>query len=290
MLPSRQILSSFLILGPGLVQAHITSRTVSARNTPEEWEKHPTATGSWPIYGIDISRPLTSTPDANAYGQGNGWSIDVAVTYNWTENPFSRSKNRYGVTLTAPEKPFEVLDASNSSAGYQMCNQVWFKTTWSAEQRKKLAEDVDGSCNGVIPDDCVRDLTQSLKDEGCGDDVDRPASCDAVFQDAGVVRSDPVSSFANALDKASPSFKLAGASSDPTAESEHGELEQTYDEAVAQVFAVLLLWEYDDGENKSDYSVFRCVRATDVGAPSSSFRQTVSLGLVALGVLVALGI
>lgn len=141
--------------------------------------QHPNATGRWPIIGIDVSKPLLDHPTTEDYGHGNGWSIDIAVATNVSTEGVTNS-NPSRILLKAPENAFEDLNSTtNAINNYSVCAVTWFTNSWTLGEIKKLNEDVDGSCNGVISTECIKDLKQTLAGQPCSrtSSFTKPESC-----------------------------------------------------------------------------------------------------------------
>lgn len=143
---------------------------------------NPNATGSWPIFGIDVSKPLSETPTNNEFGHGNGWSIDVVVAMNVSGGIVSNS-NPSKISLESSDNPVE---RGNATDGYRICSYVWWQMSWTENKIKKLNDDNQGSCGGVIPQNCIDDLRETAAKVQCdsslesslyGIGFDIPASC-----------------------------------------------------------------------------------------------------------------
>ncbi|KAJ0163093.1 hypothetical protein CTA2_3531, partial [Colletotrichum tanaceti] len=132
----------------------------------EDATRHPNATGSWPIHGIDVTKPMRDPP-SDEYGRGNGWTIDIAVATNITTDPGSRS-NPQDLSLKAPANAFSETDlTANATEHYDVCSFMWWGNRWSTDDMEKLHQDADGSCNGVISESCIADLRETLLGASC---------------------------------------------------------------------------------------------------------------------------
>lgn len=151
--------------------------------------KEPNATGSWPIVGIDLSKPLVNPPDSTLYGRGNGWSIEVKVATNRTNGDTPKEEpernavwniNPVTIDLEGPKNAFE---AGNVSSNYSFCSYVWngISDPYTKKDLETLDEDTDGSCNGWISNMCIEDLKQAARTARCnstsGDLIHKPDSC-----------------------------------------------------------------------------------------------------------------
>lgn len=131
---------------------------------------NPNATGSWPIFGIDLSKPLSETPTNDEFGQGNGWSIGVAVATNVSRGTESNS-NPSKISLDASDNSFE---RGNVTDGYRICSYVWWQMSWTENKIKKLNDDSQGSCGGVIPQNCINDLKEIAAKVQCDSSLESP--------------------------------------------------------------------------------------------------------------------
>lgn len=153
---------------PGLPP--LPDRTNRTSNNVRDAVVHANATGSWPFRGIDITKPMDHPPD-DEVGQGNGWSINIAVATNTTSNTGSSSQPRGNpqyIYINAPEDAFENPDsASTSPEDWTTCAVVWLGNRWSVEEIEQLHQDPDGSCNEVISEECISGLREKLLGRGC---------------------------------------------------------------------------------------------------------------------------
>ncbi|KAK1721238.1 uncharacterized protein BDZ83DRAFT_784837 [Colletotrichum acutatum] len=222
----------------------------------------PNATGSWPIFGIDVSKPLSENPTNNEFGQGNGWSIDVAVATNVSGGIVSNS-NPSKITLDSSDNPVE---RGNITDGYRICSYVWWQMSWTENKIKKLNDDSQGSCGGVIPQNCIDDLKEtaakiqcdgSLESSLYGIGFDIPASCRNLTEEF----MSNASASSHTLFQSTAPYNLPGNESNTR---------QVYDYAVTQVWPVMLSYSYAEENAVSNYTVFRCVRANNITAGSRS--------------------
>ncbi|KAL0932898.1 uncharacterized protein CTRU02_211861 [Colletotrichum truncatum] len=236
-----------------------------------EWEKRPNATGSWPFYGVDVSVPMLNPPDPNVYGEGNGWSFDIVSGFN-VSGLTAGNNNPTKIRVTGPENAFEVKNSTNASADYNVCMHIFRRPAWSVDQAKKLLEDKEGSCNGVVSDQCLRELKQRAESSGCRTgafDMDEPESCRGVTDGLGDRSwTDLTPALAKSVNGTKPSIPVYISYTIPLHESTNSRFAHTYDEAMNQVFMMLLAYKYDDGRNRSDYSAFRCIHANNIAEGS----------------------
>lgn len=84
--------------------------------------RHPNATGSWPIHGVDVTKPLRDPP-SDEYGRGNGWTIDIAVATNITITDSESRFNIRELNLKVPDNAFSGTDQSvNATEHYDVCS------------------------------------------------------------------------------------------------------------------------------------------------------------------------
>ncbi|KAF9869746.1 hypothetical protein CkaCkLH20_12789 [Colletotrichum karsti] len=230
--------------------------------------KAPNATGSWPILGIDLSEPLLSPPDSEAYGQSNGWSIEVKIAANRTNGDVPREDpdryavwniNPFTIDLVGPENAYK---AGNISGNYSVCSYTWnaAKDSYTKKDIEQLQQDNNGSCNGWIPEQCIQDLKSKAREVGCSRDkqdwASAPESCTTKLDWPGT--SPHNLNFTNNTETdeetSYPKFNLfkwtAGGQFNA---SDEKETEDSYDQALTSFWPVLLSYNYDDGENRSDY-------------------------------------
>ncbi|OBR15092.1 hypothetical protein CH63R_00272 [Colletotrichum higginsianum IMI 349063] len=260
---------------PGLPP--LPDRTNRTSNNVRDAVVHANATGSWPFRGIDITKPMDHPPD-DEVGEGNGWSINIAVATNTTSNTGSSSQPRGNpqyIYINAPEDAFENPDsASTSPEDWTTCAVVWLGNRWSVEEIEQLHQDPDGACNEVISEECISGLRQKLLDTGCwlwGGEL--PEGCPGAVSDVMVMT--------NTLEFSAEKHSYeVSASPGPHSNLTEVGLRAAYDEALTKVFPMMLLYQYDDGEVKSDYTVFRCILASNVTEGS---REPESFGEIRSG-------
>ncbi|KAG7049995.1 hypothetical protein JMJ77_0012751 [Colletotrichum scovillei] len=262
---------------------------------------NPNATGSWPIFGIDVSKPLSETPTNNEFGHGNGWSIDVAVATNVSGGIVSNS-NPSKISLESSDNPVE---RGNATDGYRICSYVWWQMSWTENTIKKLNDDNQGSCGGVIPQNCIDDIRETAAKVQCdsslesslyGIGFDIPASCsDSMAYTTAERRNLTTEFISNASASSHTLFQSTAPYNIPGNDSN---TRQVYDYAVTQVWPVMLSYSYTEGSAVSNYTVFRCVRANNITAgsrspesfgnrPSSSTQHRSSFAGLFVGLLVA---
>ncbi|WYZ35133.1 hypothetical protein EsH8_I_001409 [Colletotrichum jinshuiense] len=229
--------------------------------------QHPNATGRWPIIGIDVSKPLLDHPTTEDYGHGNGWSIDIAVATNVSTEGVTNS-NPSRILLKAPENAFADLNSTtNAINNYSVCAVTWFTNTWTLGEIKKLNEDVDGSCNGVISTECIKDLKQTLAGQPCSrtSSFTKPESCKDALSSFSAFQSNVTFNFTEeASHSSNSSFRLFGSYVPYNNKSDEANTRDIYDQALTNVYPVLLTYNYDDGQRQDNYSVFHCVRANNI--------------------------
>ncbi|KAK1483010.1 hypothetical protein CABS01_02746 [Colletotrichum abscissum] len=141
---------------------------------------HPNATGTWPINGIDVTEPLLNPP-ADDYGPGNGWSINIAVATNISADGISTSvSNPAVISLEGPENAFQGLNSTtNYTENYDICSFAWFENVWTVKELEKLQDDVNGTCNGVISEECIKETKEALVRQPCSTfrSFEKPKSC-----------------------------------------------------------------------------------------------------------------
>ncbi|OBR14433.1 hypothetical protein CH63R_03159 [Colletotrichum higginsianum IMI 349063] len=222
--------------------------------------RHPNATGSWPIHGVDVTKPLRDPP-SDEYGRGNGWTIDIAVATNIT---ITESESRFNIrelNLKVPDNAFSgTYQTVNATEHYDVCSCMWWGNRWSSDDMEKFQQNADGSCNGVIPESCIAYVRETLSGGLCN----RPASyktpegCHALAPSFAVT--------ASMVLRANKS--TYGIGRNWGLYTDGSEELAAYDHAVTNVFPVMLLYKYDDGEVRSNYTVFRCVRANQIAEGS----------------------
>ncbi|KZL71022.1 hypothetical protein CT0861_10107, partial [Colletotrichum tofieldiae] len=253
---------------------------LEARNTSDDFldaVAYPNATGSWPFRGIDVTKPMVDVP-SDEVGQGNGWSINIAVATNVSgsrSNPERRINPHY-IYLQAPENAFENSESSlTSSHNWETCAIAWIGNRWSVEEIEKLHQDPDGSCNDVVSDDCVADMKLAVLENGCNLwSRQQPESCPGALSSVMVLTTSL---------ELSPNKSTYGISEgwwSPTSNLSEEAVRDAYDEAVTTVYPVMLLYYYEDDEIHSSYSVFRCVLANNITEGS---RQPETFGPVTPG-------
>ncbi|KAK6209740.1 hypothetical protein QIS74_11324 [Colletotrichum tabaci] len=99
---------------PDMLSAKVQRRDNSNNNNNtnesiDDATRHPNATGSWPIHGIDVTKPLRDPPP-DEYGRGNGWTIDIAVATNITTTDSESRSNPQDLNLKAPDNAFSETD------------------------------------------------------------------------------------------------------------------------------------------------------------------------------------
>ncbi|OHE94884.1 hypothetical protein CORC01_09803 [Colletotrichum orchidophilum] len=228
---------------------------------------HPNATGTWPINGIDVTKPLLDPP-SDDYGPGNGWSINIAVATNisW-ENDSTSVSNPAVITLEAPDNAFEGANSStNYTENYQVCSFAWITNVWTIKDLEKFQDDVNGSCNGVISDECINDIKAALTGKPCSSftSFDRPKSCHRALNNPSSFITNVTFNLPNGTSAAEGSSSHLFGNWPPYSNRSEVALRNAYDEALTNVYPVLLAYSYEDGENRSNYSVFRCIRANNI--------------------------
>ncbi|KAE9571867.1 hypothetical protein CGMCC3_g11958 [Colletotrichum fructicola] len=276
--------------------------------------KEPNATGSWPIVGIDLSKPLVNPPDSTLYGRGNGWSIEVKVATNRTNGDTPKEEpernavwniNPVTIDLEGPENAFE---AGNVSSNYSFCSYVWngISDPYTKKDLETLDEDTDGSCNGWISNMCIEDLKQAARTARCnsttGDLIHKPDSCGKKIDPLSyLIRNLTNQTEATANNDTGPVYSLYSWVAGIFNASDEKETNDSYNEALTRVWPVILSFNYDDGENQTDYQVFRCVRANNVvqgsrepdgfgDRPNMAGTLEWSVSTMALGLGISLGI
>ncbi|KAK1691141.1 hypothetical protein BDP55DRAFT_318280 [Colletotrichum godetiae] len=232
---------------------------------------NPNATGSWPIFGIDLSKPPSEPPRNNEFGQGNGWSINVAVATNVSQGTMSNS-NPSRISLDASDTP---LASGNVSDGYRVCSYVWWQMGWTENEIKILHDDSEGSCGGVIPQNCIHDIRETAAKVQCDSSLESPlygigfnipTSCSDSMAYTTAERKNLTtelmsngSDFSYTLFQSIAPYNVVGNDSDTR---------EVYDYAVTQVWPVMLSYSYTEESGTSNYTVFRCVRANNITAGS----------------------
>ncbi|KAK1977839.1 hypothetical protein LZ30DRAFT_801904 [Colletotrichum cereale] len=236
----------------------------SSRTSIDDALKHPNATGTWPINGIDLTKPLVNPPTDDS-GPGNGWSIDIAVATNISKVFGSRPSVANPVRITL-EGPGTVLEDASTTASvydhYEVCSFTWYSNSWTVEELEKLQQDADGSCNGVVSEECVQGIRKGLAGKPCGQPSPSniPDSCPSLIG--------PASSSGGRAFAFQRSVTNLFGSWGPYANTSEADVRDVYDEAVTNVYPMLLTFNYDNGETRSNYSVFRCVRANNIAEGS----------------------
>ncbi|KAK1963221.1 hypothetical protein LY78DRAFT_683443 [Colletotrichum sublineola] len=253
----------------------------STRNPIDAALTHPNATGTWPINGIDLTKPLLNPP-TDDYGPGNGWSINIAVATNVSVEaaPGNPRPIANPVRITI-EGPGNVLEDSSTTANvynhYEVCSFTWFRNSWTVEEMEKLQRDVNGSCNGVVSEGCIQDIREGLEGKPCGDSssLNKPESCQSLLGPAGLESETITINLPNAQSADKRSITNLFESRAPYANTSEAGVRDVYNEAITNVYPMLLFFNYDNGETRSNYSVFRCIRANNVAEGS---RQPDSFG------------
>ncbi|KXH35195.1 hypothetical protein CSIM01_11149 [Colletotrichum simmondsii] len=213
---------------------------------------HPNATGKWPINGIDVTEPLLDPP-TDDYGPGNGWSINIAVATNISADDISTSiSNPAVITLEGPENAFQGLNSTtNYTENYDICSFAWFENVWTVKELEKLQDDVNGTCNDVISEECIKETKEALVRQPCSTfrSFEKPKSCPQALSSPSSFRS-----------SSSHLFGIWG----PYSNRSEAGLRDAYDTALTNVYPVLLAYNYEDGETRTNYSVFRCIRANNI--------------------------
>ncbi|KAF4781628.1 hypothetical protein HER10_EVM0001352 [Colletotrichum scovillei] len=228
---------------------------------------HPNATGRWPINGIDVTEPLLDPP-TDDYGPGNGWSIDIAVATNISADDISTSvSNPAVITLEGPENAFQSLNSTtNYTENYDICSFAWFENVWTVKELEKLQDDVNGTCNGVISEDCIKETKEALVRQPCSTfrSFEKPKSCPQALSSPSSFRRNVTFDLhnGNSTNEGSSSH-LFGIWGPYSNRSEAG-LRDAYDTALTNVYPVLLAYNYEDGETRTNHSVFRCIRANNI--------------------------
>ncbi|KAK1622833.1 hypothetical protein BDP81DRAFT_333384 [Colletotrichum phormii] len=215
-------------------------QTNSTNITIRDAVAHPNATGTWPINGIDVTKPLLDPP-SDDYGPGNGWSINIAIATNITADKISTSAlNPAVITLEVPENAFQGVNSStNYTENYDICSFAWFENVWTVEELEKLQDDVNGFCNGIISDECIKETKEVL---------------------GGNVTFNMPNGTSTNEGSSSQLFGIWG----PYSNRSEAGLRDAYDTALTNVYPLLLTYTYEDGETRSNYSVFRCVHANNI--------------------------
>ncbi|KAK6209741.1 hypothetical protein QIS74_11325 [Colletotrichum tabaci] len=128
---------------------------------------------------------------------------------------------------------------------------------------EKLHQDADGSCNGVIPESCIADLREKLPGASCSmpGAYKTPESCPEYL-------SPSFSITASMAFRANKSTYHIGGNWGPYTNGSEELIREAYDQAVTNVYPVMLVYKYNDGEVQSNYTVFRCVRANQIAEGS----------------------
>ncbi|KAK7450351.1 hypothetical protein Landi51_05422 [Colletotrichum acutatum] len=228
---------------------------------------HPNATGRWPINGIDVTEPLLDPP-TDDYGPGNGWSINIAIATNISADDVSTSvSNPAVITLEGPENTFQGLNSStNYTENYDICSFAWFENVWTVKELEKLQDDVNGTCNGVVSEDCIKEIKEALVRQPCRTfrSFEKPKNCPQALESPSSFRRNVTFDLPDGTStNESSSSHLFGIWGPYSNRSEAG-LRDAYDTALTNVYPMLLAYTYEDGETRSNYSVFRCVRANNI--------------------------
>ncbi|KAI3539708.1 hypothetical protein CSPX01_08664 [Colletotrichum filicis] len=214
---------------------------------------NPNATGTWPINGIDVTEPLLNPP-ADDYGPGNGWSINIAVATNISADGISTSvSNPAVITLEGPENAFQGLNSTtNYTENYDICSFAWFENVWTVKELEKLQDDVNGTCNGVISEECIKETKEALVRQPCSTfrSFEKPKSCPQALSSPSSFRRNVTFDLPNgtSTDESSSSH-LFGIWGPYSNRSEAG-LHDAYDTALTNVYPVLLAYNY--GEDSTE--------------------------------------
>ncbi|KAL0929718.1 uncharacterized protein CTRU02_215361 [Colletotrichum truncatum] len=211
-------------------------------------------------------------PPDDEYGKGNGWSINMAVATNITDPDDSNSVSFPSmITLQGPANPFANVNATEDDLkSYKICSFVWWTNGWSVQDLEKLHQDVDGSCNGVISADCIKDIRETSVDRVCTTvaSFETPKSCHDVLRSPLPLSRDLTFKLSDKnMTQNGPSIDLFGGWG-PYSNSSEDWVRDTYDQALTNVYPVLLTYKYGNGETSTNHSVFRCVRANNIVAGS----------------------
>ncbi|KAK1622835.1 hypothetical protein BDP81DRAFT_454863 [Colletotrichum phormii] len=202
----------------------------------------------------------SETPKNNEFGQGNGWSINVAVATNVSQGTMSNS-TLSRISLDASDTPFS---SGNVSDGYRVCSYVWWQMGWTENEINKLHDDSEGSCGGVIPQSCIHDIRETAAKVQCDSSLESPLY-GIGFNIPTSCRNLTTKFTSNASDssytvfQSSAPYNVAGNDSDTR---------EVYEYAMTQVWPVMLSYSYTEESGTSNYTVFRCVRANNITAGS----------------------